>query len=266
MNVSFDYEKAFQQVKKYLGKHQDSFTQAIDLEKDINKRKSFHSEVFFASALQKCIGKEGQLIEQTGENHPDVIMKMNGVRFNFEVTLMTQADERFRCKSINVNEYAVLDKPKTQLTSKILDKTNQYERWFKKNIINTKDVNIIAVDLGDIFPFSPTATLLDAAIFMMSDECEIHIDNYGSKYQLPQSRGFLVKTGCNDRESNIHLDHVYDGLKHIDALLTFTKVNVLENSNNFNIININNNENIRAYPKRILFHTIMLHAKCSIAS
>lgn len=120
----------------------------------------------------------------------------------------------------------------------------QSKRWFKKNIINTNDVNIIAVDLGDIFPFSPAATLLDASVFMMSDEHEIHIDSDGIKYQLPQSRGYLIKTDCDGRESDIHLDHVYNGLKHIDALLTFTKINILENSNNFNIININNNENI----------------------
>ncbi|WP_255433337.1 hypothetical protein [Pantoea sp. B9002] len=86
--MSFDYELAYQQVRKYLGKHQDSFTQAIDVENDINKQKSFPSEVFLAAALQKSIGKEALLIEQTGENHPDVVMKMNGVRFNFEVTLM----------------------------------------------------------------------------------------------------------------------------------------------------------------------------------
>jgi len=29
--------------------------------------------------------------------------------------------------------------------------------------------------------------------------------------------------------------------KNIDGLLTFTKINVLESSNNFDIININNN-------------------------
>lgn len=242
--MSFDYELAYQQVKKYLGRHQDSFTQGINFENDINKQQSFHSEVFFASTLQKCVGKEGRLIEQTGENHPDVVMKVNGVRFNFEVTLMTQEDERFRFKSLNAKEHAVTDKSKTQLTSKILDKTKQYERWFNKGIVNKNDVNIIAVDLGDIFPFTPTAALLDAAVFMMSDEYEMHVDNYGSKCQLPKSRGFLVKTGSDGRESNIHLDHVYDGLKHIDALLTFTKVNVLESSNSFGIININNNENI----------------------
>jgi hypothetical protein len=55
--------------------------------------------------LKKCIDRKGQLIEQTGENHPDVVMKMNGIRFNFEVTLMTQEDERFRYKSINAKEY-----------------------------------------------------------------------------------------------------------------------------------------------------------------
>lgn len=136
------------------------------------------------------------MIEQTGENHPDVVMKMNGVRFNFEVTLMTQEDERFQYKSINAKQHAVTDKPKTQLTSKILNKTKQYERWFKKNIVNKSDVNIIAVDLGDIFPVTSAATLLDAAIFMMSDEYEIYIGDYGSKYQPCQSRGFLVKTGC----------------------------------------------------------------------
>ena len=260
MDVSFDYELAYQQVRKYLGKHQDSFTQAIDFENDINKQKSFPSEVFLATALQKSIGKEARLIEQTGENHPDVVMKMNGVRFNFEVTLMTKEDERFRYKSINANKHAVTDKPKTQLTSKILDKTKQYERWFKKGIVNKNDVNIIAVDLGDIFPFTPTTTLLNAAIFMMSDEYEIHIDNYGSKCQLPRSRGFLVKTGCDGRESNIHLDHVYDGLKHIDALLTFTKVNVIESSNNFDIININNNENVNR-----LFSLISPHYQTTIS-
>ncbi|HGM7842717.1 TPA: hypothetical protein ACKQH2_005160, partial [Serratia marcescens] len=222
--------------------------------------KSFPSEVFLATALQKSIGKEARLIEQTGENHPDVVMKMNCVRFNFEVTLMTQEDKRFRCKSINAKEHAVTDKPKTQLTSKILDKTKQYERWFKNGIVNKSDVNIIAVDLGDIFPFTPTATLLDSAIFTMSDEYEIHIDNYGSKFQLPQSRGFLVKTGCDGRESNIDLDHVYDGLKHIDALLTFTKVNVLESSNNFDIININNNKNVNR-----LFSLISPHYQTTIS-
>lgn len=257
--MSFDYELAYQQVKKYLGKHQDSFTEAIDFENDINKRQSFHSEVFFASALQNCIGKKGRLIEQPGENHPDVAMKVNGVRFNFEVTLMTQEDERFRYKSINAKEHAVTDKPKTQLTSKILDKTEQYDRWFKKGIVNKNDVNIIAVDLGDIFPCTPTATLLDAGVFMMSDKYEIHIDNYGSKFQLPQSRGFLVKTGSDGRESNIHLDRVYDGLKHIDALLTFTKINILESSNNFDIININNNRHVN-----LLFSLISPHYQTTI--
>ncbi|NTZ41014.1 hypothetical protein EXW94_25790 [Enterobacter sp. JMULE2] len=252
--MSFDYELAYQQVKQYLGRHQDSFIQEINLENDINKRLSFPSEVFFASILQKCIGKKNGLIEQTGENHPDIIMKMNGIRFNFEVTLMTQEDERFRYKSINARENAVTDKPKTQLTSKILDKTRQYERWFKKGIVSKNDVNIIAVDLGDIFPFTPTATLLDAAIFMKSDEYEILNDNYGRKFKIPQSRGHLVKTDCDGRESNIHLDHVYDGLKHIDALLTFTKINIPESSNNFNIININNNENINRLSSLISPH------------
>lgn len=260
MDVSFDYELAYQQVRKYLGKHHDTFTQAIDFENDINKRKSFPSEVFLATALQKSIGKEARLIEQTGENHPDVVMKMNRARFNFEVTLMTQEDERFRYKSINTKEYAVTDKPKTQLTSKILDKTKQYERWFKNGIVNKSDVNIIAVDLGDVFPFTPTATLLDAAMFMMDDEYEIHIDNYGGKCQLPPSRGFLVKTGSDGRESTIHLGHVYEGLKHIDALLTFTKVNVLESSNNFDIININNNENVNR-----LFSLISPHYQTTIS-
>ncbi|EFM3921424.1 hypothetical protein HB171_004632 [Escherichia coli] len=100
--------------------------------------------------MKKCIDRKGQLIEQTGENHPDVVMKMNGIRFNFEVTLMTQEDERFRYKSINAKEYAVTDNPKTQLTSKILNKTRQYERWFKNGIVNKRDVNIIAVDLGGL--------------------------------------------------------------------------------------------------------------------
>lgn len=107
--MSFNYEQAYQQVRKSLGKHQISFSQAIDSESSVNKRESFYSEVFFASALKKCIDRKGQLIEQTGENHPDVVMKMNGIRFNFEVTLMTQEDERFRYKSINAKEYAVTD-------------------------------------------------------------------------------------------------------------------------------------------------------------
>lgn len=189
----------------------------------------FTLRFFFASALKKCIDRKGQLIEQTGENHPDVVMKMNGIRFNFEVTLMTQEDERFRYKSINAKEYAVTDNPKTQLTSKILNKTRQYERWFKNGIVNKRDVNIIAVDLGGGgFPCAGITTLLDAAIFMLSDEYEICIDNYGDKCQPPQPRGFLVKTACDGRELNINLNHVYDGLKHIDALLTFTKVNVPE--------------------------------------
>lgn len=146
--MSFNYEQAYQQVRKYLGKHQISFSQAIDSESSVNKRESFYSEVFFVSALKKCIDRKGQLIEQTGENHPDVVMKMNGICFNFEVTLMTQEDERFRYKSINAKEYAVTDNPKTQLTSKILNKTKQYERWFKNGIVNKRDVNIIVVDLG----------------------------------------------------------------------------------------------------------------------
>nr|WP_202112690.1 hypothetical protein [Gilliamella sp. Pas-s95] len=260
--MSLDYELKYQQVKKYLGKRQDSFTQAIDFKNDINKRQSFYSELFLAAALQKCIGKEARLMEQTGENHPDVVMKMNRVRFNFEVTLMTQEDERFQYKSINAKEHAVTDKPKTQLTSKILDKIKQYERWFKKGIVNKNDVNIIAVDLGDFFPSTPIpgVTLLDAAIFMMSDEYEIHIDNYGSKCQLSPSRGFLVKTGRDGRESNIHLDHIYDGLKHIDALLTFTKINALESSNNFDIINIKNNENVNR-----LFSLISPHYQTKIS-
>lgn len=56
--MSFDYALAYQQVRKYLGKHQDSFTQAIDFENDINKRKSFPSEVFLATALQKLLVKK----------------------------------------------------------------------------------------------------------------------------------------------------------------------------------------------------------------
>lgn len=130
--MSFNYEQGYQQVRKYLGKNQVSFAQAIDSGNSLDKRKAFYSEVFFATVLQKSIDKQGQLIEQTGENHPDVVMKMNGVRFNFEVTLMTQEDERFQYKSINAKQHAVTDKPKTQLTSKILNKTKQYERWFKK--------------------------------------------------------------------------------------------------------------------------------------
>lgn len=252
--MRFNYELAYQQVRKYLGKHQISFSQAIDSENSVNKRESFYSEVFFASALKKCIDRKGQLIEQTGENHPDVVMKMNGIRFNFEVTLMTQEDERFRYKSINAKEYAVTDNPKTQLTSKILDKTRQYERWFKNGIVNKRDVNIIAVDLGRIFPCAGITTLLDAAIFMLSDEYEICIDNYGDKCQPPQPRGFLVKTACDGRELNINLNHVYDGLKHIDALLTFTKVNVPERNNNFDIININNNENVNRLISLISHH------------
>ncbi|HDW3958419.1 TPA: hypothetical protein RMT51_004454 [Escherichia coli] len=243
MDVSFNYEQGYQQVRKYLGKNQVSFAQAIDSENSLDKRKAFYSEVFFATVLQKSIDKQGQLIEQIGENHPDVVMKMNGVRFNFEVTLMTQEDERFQYKSINAKQHAVTDKPKTQLTSKKLNKTKQYERWFKKNIVNKSDVNIIAVDLGDIFPVTSAATLLDAAIFMMSDEYEIYIGDYGSKYQPCQSRGFLVKTGC-DGVKNINVDLIYNGLKHIDALLTFTKNNLIEEHNNFHIININNNENV----------------------
>ncbi|WP_414671593.1 hypothetical protein [Escherichia coli] len=252
--MSFNYEQAYQQVRKYLGKHQISFSQAIDSESSVNKRESFYSEVFFVSALKKCIDRKGQLIEQTGENHPDVVMKMNGIRFNFEVTLMTQEDERFRYKSINAKEYAVTDNPKTLLTSKILDKTRQYKRWFKKGIVNKNDVNIIAVDLGYIFPRTPTATLLEAAVLMKSDECEILIDNYGGKCQPPQPRGFLVKTACDGRELNINLNHVYDGLKHIDALLTFTKVNVPEKNNNFDIININNNENVNRLISLVSHH------------
>jgi hypothetical protein len=242
--MRFDYELAFQQVKKFLGRHQDTLEQEIEFEKDLNKRLSLYSEIFFASALQKCIGKDGALIEQKGENHPDVIMKMNGVRFNFEVTLMTQDDERFGYESIKAEEYAVNDKPKLQLTSKIYDKTKQYERWFNKGIVNKNDVNIIAVDLGNIFPMSFSGTLLDSAIFMMGDEYEIHIDSYGSKCDLPMSRGFLVKKDCDGREFKIHLGHLYEGLKHIDALITFTKHNILERNNTFDFININNNGKI----------------------
>lgn len=258
--MSFDYELAYQQVKKYLGRYQDSFVEEIEFEKDINKRQSFLSEIFFASTLQKCIGKEGRLIEQTGENHPDVVMKGNGVRFNFEVTLMTHENERSRCQVFNAKEHAVTDKPKIQLTSKILDKTKQYDRWFQKGIVNKNDVNIIAVDLGKIFPSTPVATLLDSAVFMLSDEYEIHLYNNGSKCQLPQSSGFLVKTGCDGRESNIHLGNVYDGLKHIDALLTFTKFNVLESSNKLDIININNNVNVNR-----LFTLISPHYQTTIS-
>ena len=242
--MRFDYELAFQQVKKFLGRNQDSLDQEIELENDINKRQSFLSEVFFACALQKSIGNDGALIEQTGENHPDVIMKMNGVRFNFEVTLMTQDDERFGYGNIKAEEYAVNDKPKTQLTSKIYDKTKQYERWFNKGIVNKNDVNVIVVDLGRIFPMSFSETLLDSAMFMMGDEYEMHIDNYGSKCQLPKSRGFLVKKDGDGNEFKIHLEHIYDGLKYIDALITFNKNNVLESNNVFDFININNNENV----------------------
>lgn len=179
--MSFNYEQAYQQVRKSLGKHQISFSQAIDSESSVNKRESFYSEVFFASALKKCIDRKGQLIEQTGEN-------------------------------------------------------------------------IIAVDLGGIFPRAGITTLLDAAIFMRSDEYEICIDNHGDKCQPPQSRGFLVKTACDGRELNINLNRVYDGLKHIDALLTFTKVSVLEENNNFDIININNNENVNRLISLISHH------------
>lgn len=125
----------------------------------------------------------------------------------------------------------------------------------QKNIVNKSDVNIIAVDLGNIFHVASAATLLDAAIFMMSDEYEIYIGYYGRKCQPRQSRGFLVKTGC-DGVKNINVDHIYNGLKYIDALLTFTKNNLIEEHNNFHIININNNENVNR-----LFSLISAHYK-----
>lgn len=108
--------------------------------------------------------------------------------------------------------------------------------------------------MGGGFPCAGITTLLDAAIFMLSDEYEICIDNYGDKCQPPQSRGLLVKIACDGRELNINLNRVYDGLKHIDALLTFTKVNVLEENNNFDIININNNENVNRLISLISHH------------
>lgn len=51
--MSFNYELAYQQVRKYLGKHQISFSQAIDSENSVNKRESFYSEVFFCICFEK---------------------------------------------------------------------------------------------------------------------------------------------------------------------------------------------------------------------
>lgn len=239
--MPFDYDSAYQATRRYLGKKENNLDTALSQEKSADKKTSLLSEIFFAHILIKACGNKIKLIEQHGEHHPDISLKVANKRVNIEVTLITADDERFHKKVVDANDEITTDRPKLFITSQVLDKTRQYSRWIEKNIVSNDDVNIIAIDLGNLFPFTPAGPLLSAALNMFHDKLKLHICNNSSALlSLPESKNYLMK----NEDNKINLNQVYDGLAPIDAIISFTKNSVLESNNELHIININNNKTV----------------------
>lgn len=245
----YNWDKIHNETKSLLGEDCPSFDYYLRKSTDINKLESFKSEMF-AAYLLKELSKNNSInisfVKQSGSNHPDIKLKINGKLTHIEITRINNSDNRFKSSltddvgfNSNIHEHQIeLDYTKTLITSKITEKAQQYSRWVKKGVVHKDDAKIIGIDLGELFPTTPVAPLLFSAYHMFKDSLEIDIDN---PTFIPTSREYVLKINKAGDEVSISQDVILDSVKnsHINGIFAFTRFGV---PGYIQIISINGNQ------------------------
>jgi hypothetical protein len=245
----YNWDKIYNETKSLLGDNCPDFDCYLRKNTDINKVESFKSEMFAASLLKE-LSKNNSInlsfLEQSGSNHPDIKLKINGKLTHVEITRINSSDNRFKSgftddTGFNTNIHAhqiELDYTKTLITSKLTEKSQQYSKWIKKGIVHKDDDKIIGIDLGEIFPATPAAPLLFSAYHMFKDGLESRIDK---PTFLPIPRGSVLKINKAGDEVSIYQDVILDSVKnsHINGIFAFTRFGL---PGHVQIISINGNQ------------------------
>lgn len=183
-----NWDDIYAETHEILGLKNENYADYIENIKDQNKVDSSQSEMRTAKILTMLNNKFNKnkitFIKQLGENHPDIRLKYKGMMTNIEVTKITHSDNRFeggvlRDGHFNFPQSGDIiehDKVKLMLTSKIVEKAKQYEKWLKREIIDSTQANIIAIDCGELFPTTPVGPLLFSAYNFLKDTKEFHFD------------------------------------------------------------------------------------------
>lgn len=225
-----NWDDIYSETHEILGFKEKNYADYIMNIKDKSKADSSHSEMRTAKILtlfnKKSDNNKLKFINQVGEYHPDIKLKYRERMNNIEVTKITHADNRFEGGQLKdghfdfrrTDDVIEHDKVKLMLTSKIVEKAKQYEKWLEKRIIGSTDVNIIAIDCGELFPATPAGPLLFSSFDFLKDTKELFFDiNNKSINTLPvSSREFMHKEKlCNSGEKELIPIHHYEILEAI---------------------------------------------------
>lgn len=231
------WDEMFKLTKSFFGIKETTFLEYSSNSRDKNKLDSFKSELLFAYLFHCLQVKEPsrlKMICQTGYNHPDLKLNIDGVMAHVEVTKITKPENRFRDKpyhSFVPNDVLIQDEPKLFVTSKISDKSLQYKKWLDKRIVGSKDSKIIAIDMGDLFPETVSGPLLFAAYSFFKDELELMFDKSTGKQMgrgIPIARNEMKKKKkTDDGEGLVSIKHdeLLDAISssHISGIIAYHK-------------------------------------------
>ncbi|TNU98329.1 MULTISPECIES: hypothetical protein [Morganellaceae] len=245
-----DWDEIFNLTKSLFGIKDNTFSDYSSRSRDKNKLDSFKSELLFAyifKTLQEIEPSIVKLICQSGENHPDLKLTIDGLMAHVEITKITKPENRFRDEhycSLVPEDVLIQDEPKLHITSKITDKSKQYGKWLAKGIVDSNDSKIIAIDMGDLFPGTVSGPLLFAAYAFFKEELELVFDKKTGRQiggGLPIARNEMKKKKNTDEGEKlvpIKHDDLLDGIisSSINGIIAYHRGTPAS----LHIININN--------------------------
>lgn len=231
------WDDMFNLTKSLFGIKENTLLEYSTNLRDKSKLDSFKSELLFAYLFHNLQVKEPSKIKmicQTGENHPDLKLNIDGVMAHVEVTKITKPEMRFRdepYRSFVPEDVLIQDEPKLFITSKISDKSKQYKKWLAKGIVGSSDSKIIAIDMGDLFQETISGPLLFAAYSFFKDELELVFDKSTGKQMgrgIPIARHEMQKKKKTDKGEelvSIKHDDLLSGIvsSHISGIIAFHK-------------------------------------------
>lgn len=215
------WDEMFKSTKSFFGIKDNTLSEYSSRSRDKNKLDSFKSELLFAYLFHCLKVKEPSRIKmicQTGENHPDLKLNIDGLIAHVEVTKITKPENRFRDKpyhSFEPGDVLIQDAPKLFVTSKISEKSAQYKKWLDKRIVSPNDSKIIAIDMGDLFPEVVSGPLLFASYSFFKDELELVFDKDTGKQM---GRGIPIARHEMEKKKKIDKGEVLVSIKHDDLL------------------------------------------------
>lgn len=232
-----NWDEMFYSTKSLFGIKEGTLSEYSSNSRDKNKLDSFKSELLFAY-LFHCLQAEEpsriKMICQTGENHPDLKLNIDGVIAHIEVTKITKPENRFRdepYRSFVPDDVLKQDETKLFVTSKISDKSEQYKKWLGKKIVSPNDSKIIAIDMGNLFPGTVSGPLLFSAYSFFKDELELVFDKRTGKQMgagIPIARHEMKKKKTTDEGEKlvtIKHDDLLSGVisSHISGIIAYHK-------------------------------------------